>query len=60
MQEYYRGQYGESARSEKRAKRWVLASIISGVVLIVGIVTVVVVSQVVVYGVIFSTQREEE
>ena len=60
MQEYYRGQYDESARTEKRAKHWVMASIISGIVLFVVIITVVVVSQAVVYGVIFGANREEE
>lgn len=54
MQEYYRGQYDNSAKTDKNAKRWVVASIISGIVLTVTIVMAVVVVQAVVYGVIYS------
>lgn len=58
MQEYYRGQYEDSAKTDKKAKRWVMASIISGIILTVTIITLVVVVQAVVYGVVFSNQQD--
>ena len=60
MQEYYRGQYDDSSKTDKKAKRWVYASIISGVVLIVGVITLVLVSQAVVYGIVFSQNRDDD
>ena len=54
MQEYYRGQYDDSSKTDKKAKRWVYASIISGVILIVGVITLAIVSQAIVYGVVFG------
>ena len=63
MQEHYRGQYDSSDRTEKRAKKWAICSIVSGVVFIVGVIFFVIVVQGVTYGVIYGTtgdyDREE-
>lgn len=48
MQEYYRGQYEESVRSEKRAKKWIICSVISGTILIISTFVVGVLIQTVV------------
>lgn len=59
MQEYYRGQYEESTHTEKKAKSWVIASIVVGVVTVVSVITLSIVVQAVIYGVVFTTSQEE-
>ncbi len=51
MQEHYRGQYESSDRTEKRAKKWVICSIVTGVVFVVSMIFFVFVVQGVAYGV---------
>lgn len=59
MQEYYRGQYEQSTSTDKKAKKWVVASVVCGVVTVVTVITLSVVIQAVVYGVIFGTQHDK-
>lgn len=59
MQEYYRGQYDQSTVTDKRAKKWVIISIVSGVVITVTIITVSIVAQAIIYGVTF-TQTDKQ
>ena len=54
MQEHYRGQYEQSDRTEKTAKKWAIGSIVSGVVFIVGIIFFVIVVLGIAYGVAFG------
>lgn len=58
MQEYYRGQYDISAGTEKRARRWMIASIVTGIVFTVSVISVVIISQVVIYSVVFTETRK--
>lgn len=60
MQEYYRGQYEESTLTDKRAKKWAIASIVSGIVLVVTVITLSVVLQAVIYGVTFGLHGRED
>ncbi len=57
MQEYYRGQYDQSAVTEARAKKWVIGSIVSGVVTIVVVIVGTIVIQGVVYGLVFTSNH---
>lgn len=59
MQQYYRGEYDESTRTDKRAKTWAIASVITGVVMVVTVITLSVVIQAVIYGVVFTRETEE-
>lgn len=58
MQQYYRGEYDQSTRTEKRAKKWAIASIVTGVVITVTIITVSLLSQAIIYGVVFATRDD--
>ena len=58
MQEYYRGQYDTSERTEKRAKKWAIASIVTGVVLVVFFVTLAFVVQIISYTLIGTSHRD--
>ena len=57
MQEYYRGEYEQSERTNKTAKNWAIGSIVSGVIVIVGVIFFCIVVQAVVYGVVFTRPR---
>ena len=59
MQEHYRGQFDQSDRTEMRAKKWAIASIVSGVLFIVGMIFFVIVVQAIAYGVAFGVERQE-
>ena len=58
MQEYYRGQYEISAGTEKKARKWMIASIVTGIVFTVTIISVVIISQIVIYSVVFTETRK--
>lgn len=58
MQQYYRGEYDQSTRTEKRAKKWAITSIVTGVVITVTIITVSLLSQAIIYGVVFATRDD--
>jgi hypothetical protein len=60
MQQYYRGEYDQSTHTDKRAKKWAIASIVSGIVLTVTIITVSVLSQAIIYGVVFSETNKDD
>ena len=59
MQEYYRGQYEDSGNTDKKARKWVMCSIISGIVLAVTVFVVVVVAQAVTYSIIFGRNDDD-
>ena len=60
MQQYYRGEYDQSTHTDKRAKKWAIASIVTGVVITVTIISVSLLSQAIIYGVVFTTQSTED
>ena len=60
MQEYYRGQYESSDRTEKRAKKWVICSIVTGVVFVVGIIFFSIAIQGIAYAVAYSNNGDYE
>ena len=60
MQEHYRGQFDSSDRTEKRAKKWVICSIVSGVVFVVIMILLVAAAQGVRYGLAYRTEHGDD
>lgn len=54
MQEYYRGQYDQSTKTGKKAKRWVIASVVTGITFTVVVIVSVILIHAVTWGVIYS------
>lgn len=58
MQQYYRGEYDQSTRSDKRAKTWAIVSIVTGAIIAVAVITLSLVILGVIYGITFSGYKE--
>lgn len=54
MQEYYRGQYDSSTKTEKKAKRWVIASVVTGITFTVVLIMSVLLIHAVTWGLIYG------
>lgn len=54
MQQHYRGEVADSLRSNKIAMRWIIGSIVTGVVIVVLVFFFVIASQAITYGLIYS------
>jgi len=60
MQDYYHGDFEESARKEKKAKKWAICSIISGIILVVGIIITVCLVQVLLVVFVYGADSDSD
>lgn len=54
MQEHYRGQFDQSVNTEKKAKKWAICGIVSGIIYVFSIIFFVLLIQAVVYGIVYT------